>query len=59
MKNKKNKILMALILSSLFITGCDKEKMQAKREEKIKNAFIQEGETAKESFIPGFNGVGV
>ena len=23
------------------------------------NAFIQEGETAKESFIPGFNGVGV
>lgn len=42
MKNKKNKILMALILSSLFITGCDKEKMQAKKEEKIKNAFIQE-----------------
>ena len=23
------------------------------------NGFIQEGETAKESFIPGFNGVGV
>ena len=23
------------------------------------NAFIQEGETAKESFIPGFDGIGV
>ena len=23
------------------------------------NGFIQEGETAMESFIPGFNGVGV
>ena len=25
----------------------------------VRNAFIQEGETAKESFIPGFHGVGV
>ena len=25
----------------------------------FKYAYIQEGETAKESFIPGFNGVGV
>ena len=25
----------------------------------VKNAFIQEGETAKESFIPDFNGSGV
>ncbi|MBR1544787.1 MAG: hypothetical protein IJ638_02490 [Alphaproteobacteria bacterium] len=38
----KNKILMALILSSILFTGCDREAIQAKKEEKADGFSINE-----------------